>query len=144
MPLPTPEPGLVISYAYLWRQDYGRGLEEGRKNRPCVIMIVEQQSRTAARITVAPITHSSPSPDRLAILMPPQVKAHLGLDDAPSWLVLDEVNQGPWPGFDLRPIAGQQNLYAYGFLPPRLYDAARKTMLQAYEMQKLQMTKRDG
>ena len=33
MPIPTPEPGLVISYAYLWDHEAQSGLEEGRKDR---------------------------------------------------------------------------------------------------------------
>jgi hypothetical protein len=34
MPIPTPEPGLVISYAYLWHHEHEAGREEGRKDRP--------------------------------------------------------------------------------------------------------------
>lgn len=29
MPIPNPEPGLVISYAYLWQPEHRAGLEEG-------------------------------------------------------------------------------------------------------------------
>ena len=143
MPLPTPEPGLVISYAYLWRQEYRRGQEEGRKDRPCVIMILEAQEKNAPRITVAPITHSPPSSESVALLIPTKVKAHLGLDAAPSWMMLDEVNQGPWPGFDLRPIVGRHESYAYGFIPPKLFEAAKTALLQAHHMQKLHITPRD-
>ena len=39
MAIPTPEPGLVISYAYLWDHEAQRGQEEGRKDRPCVIAL---------------------------------------------------------------------------------------------------------
>jgi hypothetical protein len=39
MPIPTPEPGLVISYAYLWHHEHGAGREEGRKDRPSVIVL---------------------------------------------------------------------------------------------------------
>jgi hypothetical protein len=33
MPIPTPEPGLVISYAYVWDYEAQSGQEEGRKDR---------------------------------------------------------------------------------------------------------------
>jgi len=39
MALPTPAPGLVISYAYLWRDQDAAGATEGRKNRPCAIIV---------------------------------------------------------------------------------------------------------
>lgn len=32
MTLPDPEPGLVISYAYLWHHEHARGREEGLKH----------------------------------------------------------------------------------------------------------------
>jgi hypothetical protein len=35
MALPEPECGLVISYSYLWRNEYKAGKIEGLKNRPC-------------------------------------------------------------------------------------------------------------
>jgi len=38
MAIPTPEPGLVISYAYLWHREHRVGREEGHKDRPSVIV----------------------------------------------------------------------------------------------------------
>ncbi len=38
MSLPEPTPGLVIGYAYLWREQAQRGLEAGSKDRSCVIV----------------------------------------------------------------------------------------------------------
>jgi hypothetical protein len=32
MPIPTPEPGLVISYAYLWHTEHEAVQEEGRQD----------------------------------------------------------------------------------------------------------------
>jgi hypothetical protein len=53
MPIPTPEPGLVISYAYLWDHEAQSGQEEGRKDRPCVIAIaVERQPDRETLVTV--------------------------------------------------------------------------------------------
>jgi hypothetical protein len=36
---PDPIAGMVIRYAYLWRSEYERGLEEGLKDRPCAVLL---------------------------------------------------------------------------------------------------------
>jgi hypothetical protein len=73
---------------------------------------------------VAPITHTPPAKDSdsEAIELPPRVKQALGLDDEQSWIVLDEVNQFAWPGYDIRPVPGSKDRFAYGCIPPKLYD----------------------
>ena len=43
--IPDREPGLVIRYAYLWRSEHMRGLEEGRKDRPCAIVLAVAKKR---------------------------------------------------------------------------------------------------
>jgi mRNA-degrading endonuclease toxin of MazEF toxin-antitoxin module len=92
----VPEPGLVISYAYLWRREQQQGHEEGRKVRPAVIILaVRAEPSGAPRVTVAPITHSPPSDPDLAVELPGRVKTHLGLDDQRSWIVIDEVTSSP-------------------------------------------------
>jgi hypothetical protein len=65
MPIPTPEPGLVISYAYLWRYEHDVGQEEGRKDRPSVIVLaIEREADGTTIVTVLPITHSPPADPR--------------------------------------------------------------------------------
>lgn len=105
MPLPRPEPGLVISYAYLWRHEYRRGREEGAKSRPCAIVLATMIEADDVVVTVAPVTHSPPEDPALAIELSAKVKRRLGLDDTPSWIIADEVNRFTWPGPDLRPIS---------------------------------------
>jgi mRNA-degrading endonuclease toxin of MazEF toxin-antitoxin module len=129
MAIPNPDPGLVISYAYLWRREFEAGQEEGRKNRPCVIVLSVEKHDSGTQVTVAPITHSPPSSGMPCLEIPSRVKQHLGLDDDRSWVILDEVNQFVWPGYDLRPIPGKQGDMAYGFLPPRLFDQIRSGIL---------------
>ena len=131
MSLPTPEPGLVIPYAYLWRHEHRKGQEEGRKVRPSVIVLAVQNSKCGApRVTVAPITHTPPARDGEAVELPPRVKQALGLDDDRSWIVLDEVNQFAWPGYDIRPVPGSKDRFAYGFIPPKLYDVVIRRILE--------------
>src|SRR5437773_1920287 len=107
MGFPEPEAGLVIAYSYLWSEEAKAGHVEGRKNRPCAIVLVVQQAEgKAPLVTVAPITHSPPEDMNVTVEIPLAVKRHLGLDDRPSWIVLDDFNVFTWPGFDLRPVPG--------------------------------------
>lgn len=129
MTLPDPEPGLVISYGYLWRREQRAGREEGRKDRPCVVVLAAKVEGDGIRVTVAPVTHSPPKGDE-AIELPERVKQALGLDDDRSWVVTDEVNQFLWPGFDLRPVPRRGGRFDYGFIPPRLFDRIVAAILQ--------------
>ena len=122
MALPDPELGLVISYSYLWHHEHNAGWEEGVKDRPCVIVLsIRSPTRDVITVRVAPVTHSPPSDPRTAFELPPAIKQHLGLDHERSWVILDEINEFAWPGYDLRPIGRSHDRYAYGFLPPRLF-----------------------
>lgn len=121
MPLPDPHPGLVISFSYLWRHEARRGRVEGTKDRPAVIVLTTREISGARIVTVAPITHRPPGEETPAIELPPKIKEHLGLDDAPSWVVLDETNEFIWPGHDLRPRPGKRGVYTYGILPQKFF-----------------------
>jgi len=121
MALPEPECGLVISYSYLWRNEYQAGKNEGLKNRPCAIISVVKNDNDSRTVTVAPITHTPPIDPTVAIEIPPKVKKHLGLDGERSWIILDDFNEFLWTGYDLRPISGKSGTYDYGFLPPALF-----------------------
>lgn len=131
MVLPTPEPGLVISFNYLWRRQEDEGSENARYPRPCAIVLsVRKTIDGAPTVLVAPLTTKPPSPDQPSIQIPVAVKLHLGLDPGlESWAIVDEVNEFAWPGFDLEPD-GKGRL-AYGFLPPKLYDRIRRGVLDA-------------
>jgi len=126
MALPSPAPGLVISYSYLWREEQAAGAEEGRKDRPCAVVLVTADEEGDTVVYVVPITHNRPQ-DRHAVAIPASVKRRLGLDDVPSWIVTCELNRFVWPGYDLRPIArGRKGTFAYGYLPPDLFAAVKR------------------
>ncbi len=128
----------MISYSYLWAREYRRGAEEGRKDRPCAIVAARQIVEGREVVTVVPITHMAPADPADAIEIPPALKAHLGLDDLRSWVVVTETNDFLWPGPDLRPIQGEMPLrFDYGMLPPRFFAATRDRILQAYRERKL-------
>ena len=71
MPLPNPEPGLVISYSYLWHHEHQAGREEGQKHRPTVIVLAaEREPDGAIIVTVLPITHRPPTELASAVEIP--------------------------------------------------------------------------
>lgn len=131
MALPTPVPGLVVRYSYLWRREHLEGRDEGQKDRPCAIVAalrVDESGQT--RVLVLPITHTPPENPSLAVEIPQAVKARLQLDDARSWVVLSEWNDFVWPGPDLRRLPGANDAsVAYGMLPPGLFAAIRESFL---------------
>jgi hypothetical protein len=144
MALPEPAVGLVISYSYLWREEAEAGHTEGRKNRPCAIVLsVRESEGQAPTVAVVPITHSRPKNPEAAVEIPLTVKRHLGLDDEPSWVILDEFNVFAWPGFDLRPVPGHPNRFHYGFLPPKLFTTIISRFKELRRTGRVGFTSRD-
>lgn len=136
MALPEPAPGLVISYSYLWHDQRRIGLEEGRKVRPCAIVVATTDEGGDTKVYVAPITHSRPD-DPHAVELPPAAKRQLGLDEAPSWIVTRELNRFTWPGYDLQPVARDKpGVFAWGFLPVGIF-AALKRGIGAHQRERL-------
>jgi hypothetical protein len=137
MPLPTPEPGLVISYEFLWSHEYAAGDEHGEKRRPCAIILAIRTSEGQTSVTVAPMTHRQPDVAAEGIEIPSRVKASLGLDARRSWIIIAELNEFVWPGLDLCPVpGGRPDQYDYGFLPPVLFDQIRAAILALDEAMK--------
>lgn len=131
MALPRPAPGLVIRYAYLWRYEHNRGRDEGRKDRPCVVVLASRVEGKEIVVFVAPVTSRQPSDPKHTVLLPAKVKRHLGLDDRSSWIVADELNRFVWPGPDLQRIrAGKRQEFEYGFLPKETFAELAKKVLE--------------
>jgi hypothetical protein len=142
--LPDPEPGLVIGYSYLWRNEALRGQEEGRKDRPCVIVLSIQSRDGQTVVTVAPITHTPPASADVAVELPSQTKQRLGLDRQRSWIIAADLNRFIWPGVDLRPTTRGRNSYVHGLLPAALYREVRDKVLALARAGRAALTTRDG
>lgn len=143
MPVPSPFPGLVLNYAYLWRDEHRRGLEEGAKNRPCLIVAIETVAGDGQYVTVVPITHQPPRTPEKAIELPSPTKRRIGLDDQQSWIVLTDLNRFRWPGHDLRQIPGKApGIFAYGVVPPNLLHRITETLLGQVASDNLRATPR--
>lgn len=143
MTFPTPTPGLVIRYSYLWRSEHLRGQEEGVKDRPCAVLLAMNDDEGEQKVVVLPVTHTPPSDAAHAVEIPAATKRRLGLDDERSWIVVSESNRFTWPGPDLRPsVAGDSTSVALGLLPKALFDQVREKWLALFAARKTHVVAR--
>jgi len=143
VPLPKPEPGLVIYFSYLWCSEYERGQEEGVKDRPCAIILATQDEQGDTIVIVAPITHTAPDEPEHTIEIPLLTKRRLGLDSERSWVVLTEINRFVWRGPDLRPISKDRpDSFDYGVLPPSLFEKIKQGYIVQVSKQKSKIVQR--
>jgi hypothetical protein len=137
MKWPAPQAGMLIRYSYLWSGEAELGREEGIKDRPCAVVIVTKGEGDKTYVRVLPVTHRPPLHPDEAVEIPAPIKNRLGLDVAPSWIVLSETNLFPWVGPDVRPI-GDTGSPVYGFLPNNFF---RHVLLQ-FAKRRAQIIKR--
>ncbi len=143
MSLPEPVPALVIRYSYLWRSEHLRGKEEGVKDRPCAVIVVKTDADGEKMVTVLPITHTPPYQPEFAIEIPHSTKLRLGLDDARSWIMLNEANRFIWPSPDLRfAITGDAASAAYGLLPSSFFKEITKRLAAIIEARLIKIVSR--
>ena len=128
MAVPEPKPGLVVRYDYLWIREAAAGRDQG-KDRPACLVAASNSSSRPRFVVILPITHSPPSGDTVGIEIPPKVRRAVGLDDEPCWVVVSEHNVDEWPNAGLEPIPGRPGIFAYGFLPPRLFAEIKRKFL---------------
>jgi hypothetical protein len=141
--LPEPVPGLVIHYSYLWLAEHRRGMEEGRKDRPCAIVLTVFDDKVGKIVTALPITHTPPAKNDLSIEIPTATKQRLKLDAQRSWIVLSEANQFVWPGPDLRPSKrGDMSTVAAGLLPVQFFHQVRTAFASALRERRAQAVPR--
>lgn len=93
-----PPQGSIIRYAYLWADEHEAGREEGRKDRPSLVLALAVRTEPReTHVLVLAVTHTPPR-DRLdAVPFPEAEKRRLGLDDIPTWIVATEANSFVWP-----------------------------------------------
>jgi hypothetical protein len=142
VPVPTPEPGLIIRYATLWHAEFQQGREEGDKARPCAMILTAVEDGETI-VTVLPITHTPPQRPDEAVEIPLVTKQRLRLDHARSWVVVSEVNRFVWPGPDLRPVPPTESgRFDHGLLPPGLFRAVRERFLACAGAQRVRVVPR--
>lgn len=129
MALPEPKPGLVIRYDYLWSDRAAGGQDHG-KDRPACLVAASDATAAPQFVVILPITHTPPAGDTIGIEIPSRVRQVLGLDDAPSWVIVSEFNVDAWPNAGLTPIPGRPGIFSYGFMPPGLFARIKARFLK--------------
>jgi len=116
MPIGEPRIGQVIRYSFLWSNGH-------EKERPAVIVVATRKGEGGKyRVAVMPITHAPHQDLSKAIEIPQRLKNHLKLDHERSWVVIDEINEFEWPGYDLRQVPNTDGIWEYGQLPPKFHE----------------------
>jgi hypothetical protein len=127
--LPDPKPGLIVRCDYLWSHEAAAGRDQG-KDRPTCVVAASDSLKAPRFVVLLPITHSPPDIPTIGIEIPARVKRALGLDDAPSWVIVSEHNIDTWPNAGLSPIPGRPQMFSYGFIPPGLFALIKARFLE--------------
>lgn len=132
MPLPDPEPGLVIRYDYLWSREAFSGRDTG-KDRPACIVVAAEPSAEPRFVILVAITHSAPVGNTAAVEIPDAVCRQLKLDHARNWVIVSEYNVDDWPSAGIRELPGKPGQFAYGSMPPRFFVAIKRALIGGIE-----------
>jgi hypothetical protein len=132
VPLPEPKPGLVIRYDYLWSRAAAAGRDQG-KERPACLVAATDPITSPRFVVILPITHTRPDKNAVGVEIPARIREALGLDDAPSWVIVSEHNVDEWPNGGLAPLPGRPGVFSYGFIPPGLFAQVKARFLELYE-----------
>ncbi len=140
----APQRGSVIRYSYLWADENARGQEEGRKDRPALVLALSiKETEETTEVLVLAVTHTLPADAADAVPLPQDVKYRLGLDDAPSWIVTTEANSFIWPGPDIRPVPGRTpTTMIYGRVPEGLLRQVARSYLANRDKQRSRLVPR--
>jgi len=133
MALPDPQAGLVIRYDYLWTREAAAGRQQG-KDRPACLVAATDSTVRPRFVVILPITHTAPSGDTVGIEIPAKVRAAIGLDDQPSWVIVSDHNVDEWPNAGLAPIPGRPEMFSYGFVPPGLFRQIKSKFLELADL----------
>ena len=129
MARPDPQRGQVVRYEYLWASEALQdGLSEGEYPRPCAVVVqIAPKDGGPLQAMLCGITHTEPRPPSEGILVPPDLKRSLGLDDQPSWVITSEVNTVNWS--DRRFVKTPSGQWEYGVFPRELMEEIRDRMM---------------
>lgn len=141
MPLPQPEPGMVLRYDYLWSREALQGRQQG-KDRPTCLVAASGSENSPRLVVLLPITHTPPSASTIAVEIPAAVKKAVGLDDEPSWVIVSEYNVDTWPNAGLSQIPGKSGAYVYGFMPPKLFRSVKQLFIELIREKRSKAVKR--
>lgn len=116
-----------------------------RKGAPAVIVIAIDATVGGGsnHVAVMPITHAAPRDPSVVLELPRRLKDHLGLDGERSWVVLDEINEFDWPGYDLARVEGGAGEWEYGQIPPGFHNQIKARAIELEARNRLHIQLRD-
>jgi len=89
----TPKAGDVLRYPYLWARQSRTGETEGRKLRPCAVVLAVTNQKDQTHLRLCAVTTQKPMSDAIAVPVPDTEKRRAGLDvKIPLWVIIDEHN----------------------------------------------------
>jgi hypothetical protein len=88
-----PKAGDVLRYPYLWARQSQTGETEGRKLRPCAVILSLATVAGQTELRICAITTKPPSKGVHAVVVPEIERRRAGLDtDLDLWVILHEHN----------------------------------------------------
>ena len=89
----APRAGYVLRYPYLWARQSDGGEVEGRKLRPCAVILALSTVQGYTELRLCAVTTQSPQSRTHAVAVPEIEKRRAGLDiEIPLWVIIDEHN----------------------------------------------------
>lgn len=89
----VPKAGDVLRYPYLWARQAGHGEIEGRKTRPCAVVLSLKAGSGQTELRLCAVTTQPPQTGTHAVEVPEIEKRRAGLDgDLQLWVIVDEHN----------------------------------------------------
>lgn len=89
----VPHAGAVLRYPYLWARQAGRGETEGRKTRPCAVILALKSGKGQTELRLCAVTTQPPQTGTHAVEVPEIERRRAGLDSSLKlWVIVDEHN----------------------------------------------------
>lgn len=89
----APSAGDVLRYPYLWARQSSNGETEGRKSRPCAVILSLKAGIGQTELRLCAVTTQPPQNGTHAVEIPEIEKRRAGLDGGLRlWVVVDEHN----------------------------------------------------
>lgn len=89
----VPHAGAVLRYPYLWARQAGRGETEGRKTRPCAVILALKSGNGQTELRLCAVTTQPPRTGTHAVEVPEIERRRAGLDSSLRlWVIVDEHN----------------------------------------------------
>ena len=87
----------MVRFDFLWKEEEEQGHIDGKKDRPCAIILATKPNAEGAQeVILGPITHSPPHEGETGMEIPEKLAHHLKLDDDQSWVKTHQVNTVAW------------------------------------------------